>query len=271
MSPHREPLRAELERRLGARREGRATAWDVLVAAGHVWRDDPDEPLLRELPVLSDAELRERATRVVEAVHDVDDETPREAAARALAALDDVVVVAALVGRRRLVSGLVERAVGSLRAFPEPWAPLADDASARLEALDPDDPAWALWAAVEASVEPVADEPGDVPPRVLEALGLPVVVRLDEVCGPIRMAAASGLPAESPWLSLARGPGWELALTTDPDDVPVVLLTGREGRFLLDGREVAARRTPEGAECRAEPGRWAVVVDAREVRFEVRP
>lgn len=118
---------------------------------------------------------------------------------------------------------------------------------------------------------PAPEEPGEVPARVLEALGLPVVISLEASCGGLRLAAASGLPAEAPWTPIASGPGWELALTIDPDDAPILLLAGRSGRFARDGEPIAAVATPEGLVCPAEPGRWTVEVDGRRVAFEVRP
>lgn len=270
MSPRRDALRARLEHLEVMRRLGRATDWDVLAAAGHLWREHPDALIGRELPDPRPRDLKERAAGAAEALYAVDEDTPTEEALGALEQLEEVLLVAGMLDRRRAVASQLERAVGFVRAFPEPWAARADEASARLEGLAPDDPAWSLWAAVESSAAPVPEEPGEVPPRVLQELGLPASYSIEALCG-LRLAAASGLPAESPWTSLATGPGWELALTTDPDDAPILLLAGRDGRFARDGEEVAAVTTPEGLVCRAAPGRWSVRVDGRDVRFEVRP
>lgn len=271
MSAHLDALRNAFRRMRQAHRQGQASDWQLLASAAQLHRLEPGAVADEPLPLVRSSELHERGRAALDALLAIDEDSTAEQVTSALEAFDALVAVAALVDREPSVAGPLERAIGLVRAFPEPWAAVAEAASDRLEQLLRHDPAWALWAAVESSSRGFPEEAEQVSAALLETLGLPVVISLASTCGSLRLAAASGLPAESPWSTLAKGPNWELAVTTDLDDRPIVLLVGTTGSFRRDGEELAPNQTPEGLACAASPGHWTVQVEGRDVRFLVRP
>ncbi len=194
-------------------------------------------------------------------------------------------------GPGRLDAGeMVDRLIGLVRAFPEEWVRHSELASAVLEGLPPlqGDPAWRLWAAIEAAPElmsSLGEEPvGTVPMQALASAGLAVVVSLAawRKENPVRFAAAV-LPPPRPYTPLIQEPLFELALARGeagaqapegnaaPNDV-LLVLSGSTGELVRDGERVALIRLgSQHMVCAATAGRWRLVVGDQAWEFELAP
>jgi hypothetical protein len=194
-------------------------------------------------------------------------------------------------GSGRLDAGeMVDRLIGLVRAFPEGWVHHSELASAVLEGLPPlqGDPAWRLWAAIEAAPElmsSLGEEPaGVVPMQALVSAGLAVVVSLAawRKENPVRFAAAV-LPPPRPYTPLVQEPLFELALARGaelvqasgensvPDDL-LLVLSGSTGELFRDGERVAwINLGSQHLVCAATPGRWRLVVGDQAWAFELEP
>lgn len=265
-------LRAQLQ---SAIESGEAEPLELAALAGLLERRTPDEPLLTEVRDLevSDGQLFDALDAAADDVLEADEDDDPDERFQALVALDELCAAATFLDRAGPITPLVEQVVGFVRAFPEIWRPHAREATSILQDAPPRplDPARALWAAVEASRFDVPRSHQGAEARTLEALGLPFVLSIASVVGPQRLAASTDLPPEPPWRTLDRGPGWELALTTDDDHRAVLLLAGTSGTFERDGAPIVSRDAPEGTICPANPGRWRVRLAERDLRFELLP
>ncbi len=275
-----ELLRAQL---LEARADPEAEPLEQAALAGLLERLAPDEPLLPPLRAELSAsavaqDLAQAAEDALDALLAIDEDDDDAESWDALCAMDELCAGATFLARAALVAGPVDEAGRALRAFPEAWTAHAQAATELLRdrAPRPGDPAIQLWQAVEASRWPegVAPREGasDLSDLVRWRLGLDIVISLAAFRGtqPMRAAAASALPAPSPWRTLSRGPGWELALTELPGDGAVLLLSrAAGGRFTRDGVEVAAVQRPEGWCCPAAPGDWSVQTGDEHIEFRV--
>ncbi len=244
--------------------------------AGLLARLVPDDPLvaqaeasLGDLVLGAIARAAEHALALVEAVDEEDDPA---LSWNALCAVDEACAASWLVARPALVEEAVEEATATVRAFPEPFAPHAEAASAVLRERPPraGDPAWGLWAAVELSAVglPLDQEGASFETRI----ALDLDVRLPRLVQEgLRLAAhAGGLPDEAPWICLARGEGWELAHTVDPSGRDILLLTGAgESSLRCDGEPRTWTEDPEGRICAATPGAWEIAVDGKVRRFRI--
>lgn len=276
-------LRTQLAAAFEELEAGATHPLEVAVLAGLLARVAPSDPMVAEGSIEIDPEaLMSAARTAVDAVLEIDEADDPAESWDALSALDEVCAAATWLQSTELVSSAVDEAVGSLRAFPEPWRVHAATATELLVRQPPrvGDPAGRLWAAVEASRwhRDEVEHDAELPVVVRERLGLSVVVRLDSFRRQLRaatatraaMAAAEGLPDASPWTTLAHGAGWELALTLGEGDEVVLLLAGdARATFERDGVAVESRATAEGFVCEARAGQWRVVVDGRPVSFEV--
>lgn len=264
-------LRAQLAE---ARAEG--DPGEVASLCGLLARLEPEDPALPSLRAGNSAlELARDADLALDRLLAVEEGEDSSLSWDALCALDELCAAAAFLGRTGEVAIAVGEASRAVRAFPEIWVLHADAAAELLRDRPPrpGDPALGLWAAVEASrwsegVQPHVKDEG-ASPEVRIAAGADVVISLVRFSGQERLAAADELPLDPPWTGLARGEGWELALTVDEAGAPALLLCGAEGRFLRDGEDVGAVRNPDGCRCAVAPGAWSVLVAGRAVSFRL--
>ncbi len=270
-----EQLREQLREVL---REERAEALEIAAIAGLLGRLSPGDALLGPARARAEGIASERLQAAAEAAADgvleVDeDDEPGESWDR-LSALDELSAAATWLDRQGEIEESIGAAARSIRAFPECWRAHSRTASALLRRQPPsaEDPARALWGAVEASRWELAGGPsGGAPIAAVIALGLPAVIPLASSRQQL-LAAADALPEEAPWRALASGEGWDLALTRSERGEAILLLDGEvDARFERDGQEVAPRRLPEGRVCDATPGQWRVQLGDRELAFELQP
>lgn len=259
---------------------GQADPLELCTLGGLLGRAAPQDPLLGRLadlrpgPALLQS-LQAHLAQAAQAFEAVDEEDDPALSWDALSALDEVCAAAAFLGRADLVAEAVQDAAALVGAFPEAWAPHADAASGWLEDAPPGDPARALWAAVEAAAQGLdAEVEGRAPEDLRLQAGLDVVIsRFGRPPTELRSSADGALAPDGPWTRLARGEGWELALTTDPDDRPILLLAGEvlpaPRSFVHDGQAVALQPGPEGEWCAAAPGAWQVTLGTRRLAFRV--
>ena len=251
---------------------------ELAALAGLLNRLAPDAPLLETVRALVEAglDLRAPAEDALDALLAVEEDDDPAESWDALAALDELCAAATFAGDPGQLTEAAEEGARAVRAFPEPWGVHAEAAAALLSgrAPLPGDPAARLWAAVEASrwTEGVAaqDEDDGASGFARIAAGLDVVVSLATMWGAARLAAAGPLPQDPRWRSLARGAGWELALTEDEQGRPALLLSC-DGAFSRDGAQVPATRTPEGWSAPAALGAWTVAVGGEVVEIRIEP
>lgn len=259
---------------------GQAEPLELAILGGLLRRLSPGDPLLAQLADLGPSPARVSALRAhlsqaLQALEEIDEDDDPALSWDALAALDELCAAAAFLGRADLVAEAVQDAAALVRAFPEAWAPHADAASGWLEDAPPGDPARALWTAVEAASRGLApDAEGQAPADLRMQAGVDVVVPLfGRRSAELRAAAAAPLAEEGPWTRLAHGEGWELALTTDPSDQPILLLAGEvlPARITVahEGQAIALQPGPEGQWCPASPGAWQVTLGDRHLTFRV--
>lgn len=270
-------LRAQLVQALASGAE----PLELAILGGLLRRIEPKDPLLGQLGALpADRTLPGALTALLsqarQALEAVDEDDDPAFSWDALCALDELCAAAAFLGiAEEEVAEAVQDAAALVRAFPEAWAPHADAASGWLEDAPPGDPSRPLWAAVEAAtwgLEPDAE--GQAPADLRLQAGLDEVFPLfGRSQAEQRAAAAAPIEEEGPWTRLAHGEGWELALTTDPSDRPILLLAAEAPpaplHFEHEGRDVALLRGPEGPWCPAAPGAWRVTVGARILSFRI--
>lgn len=250
------PLRAQLHEALRG-----GDALELARIAGLVHRLAPDEPALEDARAALGhaptplADAASAAAARVEAADDGDDEDQTWAA---LCALDEVLAAASWLGQVEALRALVDDAARLIRAFPEPWRPHADAATALLSDQPPPhgDPAWTLWTAVEASRWELPLDAAGMPSRTRFELGFWVSLGDWGSENQGRLAAAGALREAPPWLTLAQGPGWEIALTHDDDGAPALLCGDPAATARRDGVEVTPTVTPVGARFPARDGAW---------------
>lgn len=227
--------------------------------------------------------LAEAAEDAAQAFAAVEEEDGPDVGWDRLCHLDELCAAAWWLGQVEVVVPSVSLALGVLHGFPEAWAPLAPAASRLLAASPPapDDPALALWRAVEVAALPApseADEPSDlVLDDALLALGLRArgAPRLSLASvEPPHLLADGGAPPRPPWELIAAGEGWELVLTWGDRREPVILLVNDSDHppeVTHDGAEVGARACPDGWVWPARAGAWEMRWDAEHARFELVP
>lgn len=267
--------------------------FELAVVAGLLARIDAEaeglEAARQRAGALTDEVLLAALLDALEHLEDVDLDASGDESWSPLCGLDEACAAACFAGRGRLTGPVVHEALGLMEAFPEPWrahAPLASTVLVSRPPL-PGDAAVALWATVEASPGiTVTPEGSDrLPPQLRIDAGLDVVIQLfgqppaaAASTGAVslglheRLAADAALPAESPWLPLARHEDEQLALTTDLDNTPIVLIAGwPRGRTApegtRDGQAVAWTMGPEGLSTPASAGSWELSIWGRTVRF----
>ena len=244
--------------------------------AGRLHRAEPDAPALldaraaltRAPPDLSAAALD--ALSCLEAADEHDD---LEQTWGVLCSFDALLAAATFLGDDEAVRAVVDEAARLIRAFPEPWRPHAEAATALLRDHPPaeGDPAWTLWSTVEASRWALAVDDAGMPARTRFELGFWVSLVDWGGQNPVRLAAAGVLREAPPWLTLRQGPGWEIALTRDDDGAPVVLCSDPEASASVDGVPLKRTMTPVGARFPATPGAWSVTHSGGTTRFGVDP
>lgn len=254
-----------------------ATGLERAALAGLLARLMPDDPLVAQTeaglgdPVIQAiAQAGEHALAMIESIDEEDDPA---LSWNALCAMDEACAASWLVARPALVEGFVEEATATVRAFPEPFASHAEAASTVLRERAPraGDPAWGLWAAVELSAVALPLDEAGASFETRLALQLPVVLsRLGPSAGIQLQAHDGGLPEEAPMEILARGEGWELLYTLDPQERPILLYSGAgEALLICDGEARAWSADPEGQVCLATPGAWTVTVDGKALHFRI--
>lgn len=256
-------------------------AWEIAALAGLIARLAPGDEALAAVRARLDPALGGALAEAAEAACDrllaVDEDEDPSESWDALSALDELGAAAAFLGQGPRLAPPLAQAAAAARAFPEIWACHADAATAVLRDRAPlqGDPAWPLWAAVEASRWglPADEDEEGASGEARIRVGLDALIRLSELRDPARprLAAADALPTDPPWTGLARGPGWELALTEDEEGAPILLLSGAQGTFSRDGAPAQPSPSPEGLRFAAVPGAWEGVVAGRALRFRIAP
>lgn len=244
--------------------------------AGLLHRIAPDDPSLDDaLNVLTQAPLPlgDAAIAALARVEEADEDDDPEQTWGALCALDEVLAAATLLGAAEACRPLTEEAVRHIRAFPEPWRPHADAATALLRDEPPPqgDPAWALWAAVEGSRWELPLDDAGMPARTRFELGFWVSLGVWGSENRRQLAAAEPLRPAPPWEPLAQGPGWEIALTHDDTDNPVLLCSDPAATARRDGAEVTPTVTPVGASFLAKDGDWIITHSGGTTRLRLDP
>lgn len=210
----------------------------------------------------------------IERAMTVDLDSASEEVSDLLLAIDELCAGDTWCGARRLAH-TVDMVVRAVHAWPAPWAPVANLASAVVDTPLPGDPSRVMWAAVEAASGVASLEQAEdafLTRRVRTALGLPLRISLATEF-PMRLAAAADVPAPPPWLVLGQGDGWELAVTEEAGHRVLVASTAVavEVAFEVDGEP----RTPavrEGASViRAHAGAWTVRVGTEVICFDLDP
>lgn len=123
--------------------------------AGLLQRLCPTDSLLVTLAWVRDVGLRfeEPANEALAVLAAIEEDDDASESWDALCALDELSAAATFVGRPEVVADVIGAAARLIRAFPEPWAVHGPQATELLQARAPlrSDPAWRLWAAVEAA------------------------------------------------------------------------------------------------------------------------
>lgn len=171
--------------------------------------------------------------------------------------------------------------VRTIHATPELFVDLSGMATAVLSRHPELDPPSArmIWQAVEATRFYVEEGPRSLPAcsRARTALGLDNIVSVHAFKPPPALRAADdALPSAPPWQTLERTDEWELALTLDESDQPIVLLSSINAelplRVLRDEREVAVHCPRRGVRTwPAVPGSYGVLIGEEQHSFEVEP
>lgn len=253
-------------------------ALELARIAGLIHRVSPDDPALLDARAALDAapadllSAAHHALARLEAAEDGDDE---EQTWGALCGLDELLAAATFLGAPDSLWETVEDAARLIRAFPEPWRPHADAATALLRDQPPPDgdPAWTLWSAVEASRWELPLDDAGMPARTRFELGFWVSLADWGGQNPVRLAASGVLREAPPWLTLAQGPGWEIALTRADEGKgdAIVLCSDPEATASVDGVELERTVTPVGARFPATPGTWTVRHSGGTAQFGVSP
>lgn len=270
-----ELLRAQL---IEARAETEIDPIEIAALSGLLSRLDPQDPALHQQAAVADSALQDAAEDALDTLLSGDEEDDPAETWDALCALDELCAAATFLDQPGLILPFVEEAARCVRAFPEIWSPHADAATEVLRdrAPLPQDPARILWAAVEASRwrDGVVPAGLGAPDAAKMRLGLEVIRSISRTlhAPSLQLAATSqheDLPEEPPWSTLARGEGWELALTLHKEKERIILLFGAEGRFERDGVELTPTRGDDGLRCPALPGEWTVSVNGEQLRFRL--
>jgi hypothetical protein len=275
-----------LSEQLGAALSGAASdpydAIDAAALAGLRARLGESDELQRVAAqlVVDTALLAQAAEDAAEAFGRVGEDDGEEVAWDRLCLMDEVCAAAWWLGKPAVVAPWADRTTRVVRGFPEVWAPLAESASRLLVTSAParNDPALALWRAVEVAIVPVTDALDDDVPElamydIRSSLGLGSVrvVRLSDYAAR-ELHAASGLPPRPPWERLGAGPEWEVVLTWDGAGQTVILVATEGGAaptFEREGKPVTPLQVFGGWQVAAEPGAWRVVVAGAQVAFSV--
>ncbi|MEY3213430.1 MAG: hypothetical protein RIT28_3911 [Pseudomonadota bacterium] len=244
--------------------------------AGLLHRAAPDDPALIEAhDALTGAtmELHAAAHGALARLEAADEDDDEEQTWGALCALDELLAAATFVGEAASLRDVAEDAARLIRAFPEPWRPHAETATALLRDEPPPDgdPAWTLWAAVEASRWELPLDDAGMPAQTRFALGFWVSLGDWGGQNPVKLAASGALRAEPPWTVIQRGEGWSIALTRDDDGAPAVVCSDGAATATVNGVTVAARGAYGGAIFAAQAGSWVVTHDGVTSTFELSP
>ena len=244
--------------------------------AGLLHRVLPDDPALTDArAALTGARmnLRAAAQDALARVEAAEEEDDAEQTWGALCAFDELLAAATFLGAAESLREVTEDAARLIRAFPEPWRPHAEAATALLRDQPPPngDPAWTLWSTVEASRWELPLDDAGMPARTRFELGFWVSLVDWGGQNPVRLAAAGALRDAPPWLTLTKGAGWEIALTRDDDGAPVVLCSDPAATASVDGVALTPTITAVGARFPATPGAWSVTHSGGITRFGVDP
>ncbi len=267
-----------LAEQLGAARgESPPDILELAGLAGLLGRLDPEHAALAGLTLELDSDLRtdlaHSAQDLSQGVEDCDEDDPPEVTWDRLCALDELCAAAHWLGAAETVAPYIEGVHATLSAFPEPWAPHADAASALLQHRPPrpGDPALQLWQVVESASLGFRSDPSaeaGAPSAFRIEVGLDVVVELFGMRAEARRAAASELPEPPPWRTLREAEDWSAGLTVEDGDVWLVVQAGIEDSkspvtATCDGAPVALAPHLGAWRCRATAGAWRLVpVDA---------
>jgi hypothetical protein len=244
--------------------------------AGLIHRASPDDPALIEArDALTGAPLHllDDAHDALARLESAEEDDDTEQTWGVLCGLDTILAAATLLGVAASFRGVTEDAARLIRAFPEPWRPHAEAATALLRDHPPaeGDPAWTLWSTVEASRWELPLDDAGMPAQTRFVLGFWVSLGDWRAQNPVTLAAAEALREAPPWLTLAQGPGWEIALTQDEDGEAVVLCSDPEATASVDGVAFGGTITPVGVRFRAISGAWTVTHRGGTAQFGVDP
>ena len=249
--------------------------WEIPAMAGLIQRLSPDDPVLAAVAAPDPTpDLAALAAETLDQILAIDEDDDESESWDALCMLDELCAAATFLGLAEVVRPFAAQASACIRAFPEAWAVHGEVAQALLSERAPlaGDPALLLWQAVRDSADDVnvAEDEEGAPLLVRLDLGVDQVFFLRDFA-PVLLAASGNLPEDLPHATLAAGPGWELALTVDDQDGPIVLLAGIEGQFSRNGLALVSEAVPDGQRCPAQPGDWVVTLDNRRVSFRIAP
>ena len=244
--------------------------------AGRVHRVAPDDPALihaRDALAAASIDLSAPAEDALARLEDAGEDDDAEQTWAALSSFDALLAAATFLGAAESLREVTEDAARLIRAFPEPWRPHAEAATALLRDQPPPDgdPAWTLWSTVEASRWELPLDDAGMPARTRFELGFWVSLVDWGGQNPVRLAAAGALRDAPPWLTLTKGAGWEIALTRDDDGAPVVLCSDPAATASVDGVALTPTLTAVGARFHATPGAWSVTHSGGITRFGVDP
>lgn len=171
--------------------------------------------------------------------------------------------------------------VQTIHASPELFADLSEMATIILSRYPELEPASArrVWQAIEASQWKEEEEPTSLPActKARMVLGLPLVAVNSALKMPVRLASsAEALPASPAWQTLDRSDGWELALTLDEADQPILLFSTLNAelpmRVVRDECEVTIQSPRRGVRTwPAIPGSYHLQIADEQRTIEVEP
>lgn len=219
---------------------------------------------------------------LIENLTSMDEEDEPEQRADALFELDEFFVGAWFCGfDAPELAEAADWTIRMIQGFPELFIDLSELATSilsRYPGIEPF-PARMIWQAVESAAFVEEREPLSVPAcsAARVALGLSILVKLDGVKAlRVPRANADLLPAPPPWQTIDRGNGWELALTVDDTDEPILLFQSFHPelplRVLRDSREIELQLAHEGVRTwRAAPGLYLLQIADEQRTVEVEP
>lgn len=283
---HGELLSQQLELAIAAVAAGQGEAFEVAVLAGLLARHGGHPPVLAEAErwcgaegrlllraALADLSLEDALGGII----DADEHDSEEERADVLFDLDELCAGAHFCAERDQARMIVDLAVSTIRAFPEPWAALAPLATSLLESAPPheQDPALGLWRAIEA-LHWAAQPEDDMAPRCDAAsreLALPLLLTLPAPRAQLP-ASADELPPAPRWELVLREDDWELALVTEPSGRSRLELSAvahvTEVAVQREGTTVPLERPAPGVwSCAAEPGSYEWTINGRRHLLEV--